>query len=250
MFKLDRYTSCESELVTLFRYHGEPHRATFIGKSIWTVMFETHDIIVASYDVRTSRVRYTKTITVHERGASKMLNVNIGKRKIKYATNAVTDSKFGIIAACCNTGALSTEGHDDAGLVLIDKDARIQGVITKGRYCDVKANEKFVVGVDVVKHKVTFHDCQKQHWSRIAEVDLDDECFRIVLFQKTLFLSGPKSRAVLECSLKSWMRRVHAPPGAEHSGGGWLQVSAASSRGCVACTHRPAPSTAAAAGYR
>ena len=148
------------QLEELYIFPEEPHRFAFMNHSseIWVVMYEQDSVDVLQFDVKLDVLAFLRRINVHE-NVTERKRFAIGRKKeqeVKYGINIVTDSVFGIVAACW-TDKEEQSNARDLGLVLVDGNGLILETITEGKYCDVKADEECVYGFELIELKVTIH---------------------------------------------------------------------------------------------
>ena len=146
-------------LEELYIFPEEPHRFAFMNHNseIWVVMYEQDSVDVLQFDTKLDVLAFLRRIYVHEKVPDKKRL--LGKKKgheVKYGINIITDSVFGIVAACW-TDKDEQANARDLGLVLVDNKGLILEVITEGKYCDVKADEECVYGFELIELKVTIH---------------------------------------------------------------------------------------------
>lgn len=209
-FVLDKYLKLDIDAKPLFQYDSEPHKIALVGKEIWTIMFADNGIQVMDYNAVNGEVKYNRTVRIHEKHGLKQM---FGKTSLTYAANAVTNSsQHGILAACWCGSSDDNSHQRDIGLVIVDRQGRINSVIASGRYCDVRAVDGIVYGLEMLGVRITTHVKQSKQWQVVRQVELNEEYFRMIIFRNSIFLSGPKVKAILEYTLKSKKMKKHSLP--------------------------------------
>ena len=221
-FLLEDYTNAEIKMKLLCQFKVEPHKMALVGDEIWMLMFQEDAIVIMAYDSAAETVKMSRCIHVHETVEKRAIFRKTQNIEVRYGVNAIENSLFGTICACwCGTEQRRDVTRRDIGLVIIDREGLIKETITSGKYCDVKADIDLVYGFELLELKITVHMKQPQtgglrtstdsaRWQLIREIAFKEEFFRMTLYFDSIFLSGPKLRAILELQLDTDQKIKHS----------------------------------------